>query len=214
MPIKGDRETWRRNIELVNFVNTYYVMRDIEALPDVKTVLMVGSGKGLDVPVLTWRGFKVSTLDIDPAFEPDFVGSVDNLGIFKDAEFDVAVASHVLEHLAEPYLDGSLKELARVARYSIVYLPRDSWLPIWLSLKLDTRADFNFVLEPRNPFHRPDGVTPRYMSGQHFWHLGMKGFTVCDLKRRMSKYFEVLTTYRNPDRPVSQNFVLRSRVNA
>jgi len=46
------------------------------------------------------------------------------------------------------------------------------------------------------------------MAGQHFWQVGMRGFTIRDLKQRMSHYFSVLSTYRNPDRPVSQNFLL------
>jgi hypothetical protein len=211
MPIASDRGDWHRKLELVNFVNTYYILRDVENLPDMHTVLIVGSGKGLDVPVLSWRGFDVTTLDIDPTFQADHVGSVHDMTMFEGGRFDVVVVSHVLEHLAEPYLDISLAELARVARFALVYLPRDAWHQVWCRFQVDLRINLNFTLDIRNPFHRPDGITPRYMSGQHFWHVGMRGFTVHDLKRRMERFFDVLSVYRNPDRPVSQNFVLRSR---
>ncbi len=211
MPISGDRIAWRHNLDLVNFVNTFYVLRDVESLPDVNTVLIIGSGKGLDIPVLSWRGLQVTTLDIDPVFQPDFVGSVHDMKMFKTGSFDAAVASHVLEHLAEPYLDTSLAELSRVARYAVIYLPLHAWHQVWFRFQVDKRIDINFTLDLRNPFHKPDGITPRYMSGQHFWHVGMSGFTVADLKRRMEPYFYILSVYRNPDRPVSHNFVLRSK---
>ena len=49
------------------------------------------------------------------------------------------------------------------------------------------------------------------MENQHFWEIGMKGFRVRDMKKRMSRFFEVLKAYRNRDWFLSQNFVLKSR---
>ena len=68
-------------------------------------------------PVLLRHRFHcdVCTLDIDADFGPDYVGSVHSMKMFSDQQFDVVIASHVLEHLPFSYFRDCLAELARVA---------------------------------------------------------------------------------------------------
>ena len=209
MPV--DREQWRSQIHRSNFVNTYCQYRDIRSCGDVKRVLVVGPGQGLDTAVLRWAGYEVTTFDIDETFAPDVVGSVHQMPMFGEGQFDALTASHVLEHMAVPYLDAGLAEIARVARYAVVYLPVHGRK---IQLRLAPGfgdLDLSFTADVFNYLHKPDGVTPRYMSGQHFWEIGMRGFRVRDVVRRFSTHFDVLRHYRNPDWPISYNFVLRSR---
>jgi len=209
MPV--DREQWRAQINRSNFVNTYCQYRDIQSCPGVKRVLVVGPGQGLDTAVLRWAGYEVTTFDIDETFAPDVVGSVHEMTMFGDAQFDLVTASHVLEHVAVPYLDAGLAEIARVARYALVYLPVHG-RKIQLRLAPGFRnLDLSFTVDFFNYLRKPDGITPRYMSGQHFWELGMRGFRLRDVLARFSAHFDVLRHYRNPDWPISYNFVLRSR---
>jgi hypothetical protein len=174
-------------------------------------VLIVGPGQGLQTAVLEWRGYEVTTLDIDETFEPDIVGSVHEMNMFADAQFDAAIASHVLEHLPVPYLDGALAELARVARQALVYLPvagrhvQARFQPGFKGI------DVSLVVDVFNYLHRPSGIDPKYCQRQHYWEVGMRGFRVRDLKARMSRFFEVAEVYRNRDWNPSLNFVLRSR---
>lgn len=199
-------------LSLVNFINSYYIYRDIELCDNVKKILIIGPGQGLDTEVLKWKGYKVTTLDIDNAFNPDIMGSVHQLDMFKDKQFDVVVASHVLEHLAIPYLNNSLEEMARVGRYSIVYLPVYG-RHFQGRVKMDVKGiDLSIIFDLFNYFHKPDGVTARYCQGQHFWEVGMRGFRVKDLKERFGQYFEILDDYRNKDWLPSYNFVLQSKL--
>ena len=212
MPV--DREQWFRRLSLSNFVNSYYQYRDLQQVENCRKVLIVGPGQGLDTQVLKWRDYEVTTLDIDATFQPDLVGSVHDLSHFSDLQFDAVIASHVLEHLPEFYLDGSLKELARVARYSLIYLPvhrRHFHLRVVPGFK---DIDFSVILDIFNPFERPDGTTPKYMEGQHYWEVGMRGYRVRDLIKRMSAFFQVISVYRNKDWISSQNFVLKSKFDA
>jgi predicted SAM-dependent methyltransferase len=210
MPV--DSEAWRKELNLSNFVNCYSQYRDLQTCAGAHTVLVIGPGQGLVPEVLRWRGYEVTTFDIDPAFSPDVRGSVHEMSMFCDGQFDAVIASHVLEHLAVPYLDPSLKEIARVGRHALIYLPvagRHCQVRVMPDVK---RIDLSIIVDVFNRFHEPDGVTPRYAEGQHFWEVGMRGFRVRDIKRRLSVFFDVLSAYRNRDWAPSLNFVLRSKI--
>jgi hypothetical protein len=210
MPV--DRREWRKELHFSNFVNTWAQYRDLQSLPAVKSVLIVGPGQGFEAAVLGWRSYVITTFDIDPEFEPDVLGSVHDMSMFEEGRFDAVIASHVLEHLAVDYLDPALGELARVARHALIYLPvrgRHAQLRIRPGFR---DLDFSFILDAFNYFERPDGRTPRYMEGQHFWEIGMRGFRLRDIRRRLSRHFDILHDYRNADWLPSHNFVLRSRL--
>lgn len=210
-PMDLDRDAWMNNVNLPDFANCYCHYRDLQRLPSCRRVLIVGPGRGLATVMLRWAKYEVTTLDIDPAFEPDYVGSVHDMNMFTDGRFDAVVASHVLEHLAEPYLDPSLEELARVARYALIYLPVYG-RHVHFRLKPGIKSwDWSLVFDVFNFLHKPDGVTPRYQQKQHYWEVGMRGFTAGKMIQRLQRCFSVLFAYRNLDWLYSQNYVLESK---
>lgn len=206
MPV--DRDEWEKQLNLSNFVNSYYQYRDLQSLEDCRRILIVGPGQGLDTAILKWRGYEVQTFDIDETFNPDLMGSVHDLSAFSDKQFDAVIVSHVLEHLAEPYLDVALREISRVSKYALVYLPVHG-KHVQFKLYLGSRG-YSFVVDLFNYFKKPDGVTARYMAGMHFWEIGMRGYRVSDLASRLSKHFNIINSYRNQDWMPSYNFVLKS----
>lgn len=209
MPV--DREKWRDQLHLSNFVNSYHQYRDLQLCGNAEKLLIIGPGQGLDTQVFKWRKYQVTTFDIDASFGPDIVGSVHNLSVFNDASFDVVIASHVLEHLPVPYLDGSLRELSRVGKYSIIYLPV-AGRHFQFRLQLDAKCiDLSFILDIYNRFHKPDGITPKYCGGQHYWEVGYRGFRVKDLQERILQFFEIISLYRNQNWNPSVNLILRSK---
>jgi SAM-dependent methyltransferase len=158
MPIVASE--WRKALGLSNFVNCYYQFRDLQLVPECRNVLIVGCGQGLEEVVLKWRGYSVTTYDIDPAFGPNVVGSVHDMGVFHDRCFDAVIASHVLEHLAVPYLDQALRELARIARFAVVYLPvhgRHAQVRVIPGFR---GLDLSVVLDFFNFFAKPTGISP------------------------------------------------------
>jgi hypothetical protein len=209
MPV--DAESWSRELNLSNFVNSCYQFKDIQSLPDVRRILVVGPGQGLDTAVLRWRGYEVVTFDIDTTFKPDVVGSVHDMHMFKDKQFDVAVASHVIEHLPPAYLDLGLKELARVAYFALIYVPT-AGRPVELRFSPGIRGlRFSIVCNLYNWFRKPDPTKALFCAGQHYWELGRLGYSRRSLTKRLSYHFEILRQYRNRDWLFSFNFVLRSK---
>lgn len=183
MPL--DREAWRQELHISNFINTYYQYRDLRSLgPDIKRILIIGSGQGLDTALLKWRGFEVATFDIDSKFEPDVTGSVRDLTMFETGRFDAAIASHVLEHFAMPYLDAALGEIARVARYALVYLPVDGCSNT--NYRFDAVGDFNGD-------GKPDIALRSYSAGQTaVWlMIGTAFMSVADLPSPSNTSFEI-----------------------
>lgn len=208
MPV--DVDSWRTRLDLSTFVNAYYQYRDLQRFEHCREVLVVGPGQGLVPDVLRARGYAVTTFDIDARFAPDHLGSVHDLSVFPDARFDAVIASHVLEHLAVPFLDPALSEIARVGRAALVYLPVAGR---HVSLRVSpgfANIDVSLVCDLFNYFQRPDGVTPSFMAAQHFWEVGRRGFSVASVRRRMATHFEIVDAYRNRDWLPSYNFVLRS----
>jgi hypothetical protein len=208
MPV--DMESWAGELNLSNFVNAYYQFRDLQGIGGCKRILIVGPGQGLEAAVLKWRGYQVTTIDIDQRLKPDHVGSVHSMPMFSSQQFDAVIASHVLEHFAIDYLDQAIGELARVAKFALVYLPVHGrhaqlrWIP-------GIRGwDWTVTMDVFNYFEKPTGREPRFMGGQHFWELGMRGFRIKDLRKRLSQSFLVLASYRNRDWLPSYNFVLKS----
>jgi hypothetical protein len=209
MPVNS--EEWGRQLNLSNFVNAYYQFRDVNLLPSVKSALVVGPGQGLETAVFRWRGLRVVTYDIDAAFSPDHIGSVHDMAVFESGAFDVVIASHVLEHLPVAYLDQSLREIARVGRFALVYLPvagRHLQARVFPTV---AARDFSLIVDLFKYWERPTGIDRKYCAGMHYWEVGMPGFRVSQLRRRLSKYFSVLTSYRNKDWNPSYNFVLESK---
>ncbi len=212
MPI--DREAWGKQLGLCNFINSYYQFRDLTLFPSVKRILIVGPGQGLDPVILRWRGFDVTTFDIDETFSPDVIGSVHQMDMFSESEFDVVIASHVLEHLPLEYLDPALSEIARIAHHALIYLPVNG-LAIQLRFLTNFRnLCWSNVIDVRKWWSKPSSKVPRYMSGQHYWEIGVRGCSLKKITDRMLAFFEVKSVYRNQDWTPSMNFALTSRLHS
>jgi len=209
-PMPRDRDEWLGRLDLSNFVNSYYQFRDISRLVKSGRILVVGPGQGLDTAVLKWRGYEVTTFDIDNTFRPDVQGSIHDLSNFADQSFDFITASHVLEHLPIRYLDDCLKDMSRVARHALIYLPVNG-RHLQIRVKPGLRGwHWSWGIDLINWMRRPSGERLEFMSGQHYWELGLRGFTMRRTLQRMSKHFTVVDAYRNVDWTPSMNFVLRS----
>jgi hypothetical protein len=208
MPV--DAEQYRRSMSLTNFVNAYYQMRDVLSYKPRK-VLIIGVGVGLEPLVLRHKlGLETTTYDIDARFGPDIIGSIHNMSVFADRQFDVVVASHVLEHLPFAYFGAARDELARVSRHAVVYLP-------FAGRHLECK--FTYAQRVRElalrlsipPVRRIRGDRAELQGGQHYWECGYPGFSVRRIARLLAERFIIDQRYHNRDWTYSLNFLLTAR---
>lgn len=210
-PMQVDIDHWARQLDVSNFANAFAQYRDFAELGAVQRILVIGPGQGLDTAIFRWRGYEVVTLDIDDRLKPDVIGSAHDLSRFGDKSFDVVIASHVLEHIPPAFLDRVIDELARVAHHALIYLPLPGRI---MRLRLAPGFgghDWSFTFNLFNPFDRPDPETARFCAGQHYWELGRPGFRKREVEARFARRFSMRRAYRNPDWPVSFNYVLSAR---
>jgi len=79
-------------------------------------VLHVGCGRAPLPAELAERGWREIRYDIDPAVEPDLVGSITAMDRIADGSIDAIRWSHNLEHFADPEVPRALAEFLRVLR--------------------------------------------------------------------------------------------------
>lgn len=203
-------EEYARSLSLTNFVNAYYQQRDVLQYHPSR-VLIVGVGVGLEPMILRQKfGLEVTTLDIDARFAPDVVGSVHDMRAFADKQFDVVVASHVLEHLPFAYFDRVVDELARVAKHAVVYLPYGGrhleWKFTWAQRVREYAAHLSLP-----PLARIAGDKPELQAGHHYWEVGYPGFSPAKLSRLFSRRFTIDRRYHNRDWTYSLNFLMTAK---
>ena len=209
-PMPHNARDYAFNIKLHNYINAYYQIRDCLGY-NPKRVLIVGMGVGLEPILLKEKyGLDISTIDIDPGFKPDYEGSVHKMDMFSDGEFDVSIASHVLEHMPFSFFEPSIQELARVSKHSLIYLPYGG---MHFELKLTVAQfdkEFNLRLW-KPPLRKIDGEQRILCKGEHCWECGYRGFSANRIKRIMSRYFQIDKAYHNADWKYSLNFCLTSK---
>jgi len=180
---------WRERYETPErWVNYGLQIRTvIESTPE--SVLEVGPGTGTVSGLLRGRGLNVTTLDVDPRFEPDIVGSVHELTRHVPPKsFDTVLCAEVLEHLPFDLLETCCQQLATVARRCVVIgLPRCAQ-PHWgltLKLRLPRWGDREITIGlPILPHWT--GPTP-----DHYWSVDFRPYTLARVCDEIGKAFTV-----------------------
>ncbi len=84
-----------------------------------KTLLHVGCGPkriGQTSPYFEAEHWQEIRLDIDPAVQPDVIGSLTDMSAIQDAQVDAVFSSHNIEHLYPHEVPVALKEMHRVLK--------------------------------------------------------------------------------------------------
>lgn len=104
---------------LINLYQNIYACEENTPM-QTKTILNVGAGhrqSGAKLPpAFQSPNWKEVRLDIDPANEPDIIGSMLDMAAVADASVDAIYSSHTIEHLYPNEIPTAMKEFLRVLK--------------------------------------------------------------------------------------------------
>ncbi len=187
----------RKYDNLRRFIS-YHKQIDLVAqyVPINNNILEIGVGNKTVNNILKGKGHNITSIDILPELEPDYVGDVRKLP-FKNNEFNTTIVFEVLEHL--PYKDFlmSLEEIKRVTSNKILIS-----LPYW-------NAGFEIIIKfpglgliKQPPILRPHLEIPYFFrklhSKEHYWEIGAKGYPMKLIKKHISKIGKIKKTIKIP----------------
>lgn len=155
---------WIRKLESEDRWRLYWRQQQLMdgLLTPGQSLLEIGPGNGFTSSYMRSRGYKVTTLDIDPEKHPDIVANIVTYP-FPD-QYDAVLGFEIFEHIPFDKFQEVLRRLAQVARqYVFVSLPRNDLVPFRISLKIGARRR-QHTFEIRR-------VEGRIRESRHFWEL-------------------------------------------
>lgn len=117
-----DVHGFTRQVEqcLINLYQDIYSHEKGRAMKFPKTLLNVGAGhpnSSARIPAaFRTQGWKELRLDIDPANEPDIIGTMLDMPAVADASVDAIYSSHTIEHLYPDEIPTAMREFLRVLK--------------------------------------------------------------------------------------------------
>jgi hypothetical protein len=194
---------WGRYLSQARWSSVWHQVDEVLKIKP-RTVLEIGPGMGVFKQMIKLYSVQVETLDIDPALNPDYVGSATDLP-FTDRSFDVVCAFQMLEHLPYETSLQAFKEMARVSKRNVVIsLPDARWM--WrYSLQLPKFGVFNFLV-PRPTI----GAPVHQFDGEHYWEINKRQFALSKVIRDFSQFAQLAKTYRVFDNPYHRFFIFKT----
>jgi predicted SAM-dependent methyltransferase len=183
-------------------MSVWYQIDEVQSL-GFRKILEIGPGPGVFSLVLRSMGLDVTTVDIDPALEPDIRGSLTRIPV-RDRAFDVACAFQALEHLPFDESLEAMREMRRVARHFIVISLPDA-KTLWpYSFHVPKVGEMKFFV-PRPRFKKAN----HEFDGQHYWEINKRGYDLKRIARSLEDCAgaKITKTYRVHEYPYHRFFV-------
>jgi 2-polyprenyl-3-methyl-5-hydroxy-6-metoxy-1,4-benzoquinol methylase len=185
---------------------TYWHQINSILLNKPKTILEVGVGTGLVSSYMRALGIEVTTVDINPSLEPDYIGSVLDLEeIVQGKVFDVVLCARVLHHLPYDSFPKAIEQISIVsAKAAVVTLPVDDFRFYLMSRY--TSSNIRTFSIPIPLFLKRKIVSvltknkdqSRFISG--LWKINdQTGVSFSDIKSTVEKQWEIVAEYKIPE---------------
>jgi hypothetical protein len=184
-------------------LSAYWHQVDEVARLAPNTVLCIGPGNGFVPNWLEDLGVRTYCLEIISSALADVRGDVRRLPL-RDSTVDVVLCAQVLEHVPLADLEPSLVELRRVTRRAaVVTLPR-SRRRVSIRLEVPRFGHRQLSVELPTRF-----AGPMVEPSEHHWEIDQPSAPLASVIDRMRNAgWEPTTTYRVPELPYHQVFVL------
>ena len=190
--MKNKNDLFDFNIRRKNqFFSIFYQNHYPLSLNQVKTVLEFGPGRGTSQAILKHLNLKVTTVDFNKNFSPDFIDTI--ISFDSKKKFDIVCAFQVLEHNPIETIKEHLIKLRNFSnKYVYISVPYSGR---WISLNLE----MNFMPTKLGRWRKNILITwPRFFRktrpiekyklrkdkyNPHWWEVGDKQMTKKDFAR-------------------------------
>lgn len=191
---------WNNYVGLGRWCSYWHQINEvIRTTPE--SLLIIGAGDSIVKNVLTNYVPHISTLDIDPELNPDYVGSVSELGNICSDKFDTILCCQVLEHLPFQLFESCISQLKESCeKYCIISLPQ-IYTYHQIALKIGGHGRDYKTVQLLN------GVDFSF-DGQHYWEIGAKGCSLSDVKEILKNFFRISYDYTVAENPYHHFFIL------
>lgn len=166
-----------------------------------QTVLEIGVGNGFVSSILRRCGYSVTTMDINPGLEPDYIGNITELNnIFARESFDVILCAEVLEHLPFTLFQTCINNIAEVCKVGAV-----------ITLPNATRQIINIHGRiPKMNINIFWGIGTGKIACEHHWEVdSTKQTKIRNITGIMGDYFTLTDLQRIEGNPYHMRFLLR-----
>jgi ubiquinone/menaquinone biosynthesis C-methylase UbiE len=183
------------------WLNYWYQINEVLRLKPDK-VLEIGGGNRTVSDYLKRSGVEVISLDVDSDLKPDVVGTVTDLKMFKDNEFDVVLCAQVLEHLPFEEFERAISEIKKVTRNIVLSLPHcGPYFKLNYHIPLIGEKTFMFKIS---------GFNKNKFSGEHYWEIGERGYPLGKIRKIIEGLgLKIVNTFLTKERPFQRFFIIK-----
>lgn len=204
--VRKEHYTSKKYDDFFRFIS-YQKQIELIIQSNPKSTLEIGVGNKTVSNYLKNNGLNLTTCDFDKNLNPDKVGDILKLP-FKKNKFELLVCFEVLEHLPWESLDLALFKLNRVSSKKVIISVPYSCISFnfWTKFPLS-----NYL---KKPFLALSLRIPKFykrhkFDGEHHWELGKHNFSKNKFKKKVSKYFKIVSEEYSPLNPHHQFFILK-----
>ena len=170
-----------------------------------RDILEIGVYQSLLPSLLPLKGYRVTTADYDPAYNPDLLLDLRGNFSIPTNQFDLIVLFQVLEHLPFNLFPSILKKIGTAARHEVI-------------ISLPYRCIYTAVHFRTHRHSKPKSLLlqiPKFWSNRiftpdHHWEVGLKGYSRSRVEASIHEAgLAVMKRFQDPLNPYHLFYVLK-----
>lgn len=197
----------------VNRWSTYSLLIQCVLELDPKKILEIGPGNRLVADILKKFGYNIKVLDINASLNPDYKIDIRNNSLIDlKGQFDLIIASQVLEHIKYPEFLDVMYNISLITSNSIITLPYFNKNSYFFSFNVNFPYFNKRIINRKGGFKLIYKKLPHFYNEVHEWEIGTIGFPLRKIKNSLkANGWIIKKSFFNEYYPYHYFFILNSR---